>query len=108
MPRSTKVLPQLDPVSRTLKLRLELDNPGHLLRPDMLVNVELPVARPAALTVPADAILASGLRNTVFVDRGNGYFEPREVETGWRHRRPGRNHQGARARASGSSSRAIS
>jgi Cu(I)/Ag(I) efflux system membrane fusion protein len=81
-----KVLPQLDPVSRTLKLRLELDNPGHLLRPDMLVNVELPVARSEALTVPADAILASGLRNTVFVDHGNGYFEPREVETGRRFR----------------------
>ena len=94
----TKVLPQLDPVARTVKLRLELDNPGHLLRPDMLVNVELPVARPAALTVPADAILASGLRNTVFVDRGNGYFEPREVETGWRHGGRVEDHQGARAR----------
>ena len=104
----TKVLPQLDPVSRTLKLRLELDNPGHLLRPDMLVNVEIPVARPAAMTVPADAILASGLRKTVFVDRGNGYFEPREVETGRRLRRPGRDHEGARPRASGSSSRATS
>ena len=81
----TKVLPQLDPGSRTLKVRLELDNPGHLLRPDLLVNVEIPVTRPPALTVPADAILASGLRKTVFVDRANGYFEPREVETGWRH-----------------------
>jgi RND family efflux transporter MFP subunit len=81
----TKVLPQLDPGSRTLKVRLELDNPGHQLRPDMLVNVEFPVTRPPALTVPADAVLASGLRKTVFVDRGNGYFEPREVETGWRH-----------------------
>jgi len=35
--------------------------------------------------VPADAVLDSGLRKTVFVDRGNGLFEPREVETGWRH-----------------------
>jgi Cu(I)/Ag(I) efflux system membrane fusion protein len=34
--------------------------------------------------VPADAILDSGLKKTIFVDRGNGYFEPREVETGWR------------------------
>jgi RND family efflux transporter MFP subunit len=80
-----KVLPQLDPSSRTLKVRLELDNPGHVLRPDMFVNVEFPVTRPPALTVPADAILESGLNRTVFVDRGNGYFEPREVETGWRH-----------------------
>lgn len=80
-----KVLPQLDPVARTLKVRLELENPGHVLRPEMFVNVELAVARPPALTVPADAILASGLSRTVFVDRGNGFFEPREVETGWRH-----------------------
>ena len=41
-----------------------------------------PARRP--LTVPADAILDSGLRKTVFVDRGNGFFEPRQVETGWR------------------------
>ncbi|MBI5578106.1 MAG: efflux RND transporter periplasmic adaptor subunit [Deltaproteobacteria bacterium] len=81
----TKVLPQLDPGSRTLKVRLELDNPDHFLRPDMFVNVEFPVVRSPALTVQADAILESGLRKTVFVERGNGYFEPREVETGWRH-----------------------
>jgi membrane fusion protein, copper/silver efflux system len=81
----TKVLPQLDPISRTLKVRIELDNPGHVLRPEMFVNVELPVTRPPALTVPADAILESGMNRTVFVDRGSGFFEPREVETGWRH-----------------------
>ena len=80
-----KVLPQFDPNSRTLKVRLELDNPGYVLRPDMFVDVEFPVTLPPALTVPADAILDSGLRKTVFVDRGNGFFEPREVETGWRH-----------------------
>ena len=36
-------LPQLDPQTRTLKTRFELDNPGHLLLPDMFVDVELPV-----------------------------------------------------------------
>ena len=80
----SKVLPQFDANSRTLKVRLELDNPGYVLRPDMFVDVEFPVTLPPALTVPADAILDSGLRKTVFVDRGNGFFEPREVETGWR------------------------
>ena len=48
------------------------------------MDVEFPVTRPPAMTVPADAILDSGLRKTVFVDRGNGFFEPRQVETGWR------------------------
>ncbi len=78
------VLPQFDAVSRTLKVRLELDNPGYALKPDMLVDVEFPVTRPSTLTVPSDAVLDSGIRKTVFVDRGNGFFEPRRVETGWR------------------------
>ena len=47
-------------------------------------DVEFPVDLPATLVVPADAIVDSGLRKTVFVDRGNGHFEPRLVETGWR------------------------
>jgi YHS domain-containing protein len=50
----------------------------------MFVDVEFPVQLPPAITVPMDAILDSGLKKTVFVDRGNGEFEPREVETGWR------------------------
>jgi Cu(I)/Ag(I) efflux system membrane fusion protein len=78
------VLPQFDPASRTLKVRLEMDNPGYTLRPDMFVDAEIPIQLPPAITVAADAILDSGLQRTVFVDRGNGIFEPREVETGWR------------------------
>jgi Cu(I)/Ag(I) efflux system membrane fusion protein len=78
------VLPQFDAASRTMKVRLELDNPGYTLRPDMFVDVEFPVILPSALTAPTDAILDSGLRKTVFVDQGSGLFEPREVETGWR------------------------
>jgi len=78
------VLPQFDAASRTLKVRLELDNPGYILRPDMFVDVEFPVTLPPALTVPSDAVLDSGLKKTVFVDHGNGFFEPRQVETGWR------------------------
>src|ERR1035438_3561759 len=50
----------------------------------MFVDVDFSVALPKAVTIPADAVLDSGLRKTVFVDRGNGYFEPRAVETGWR------------------------
>jgi membrane fusion protein, copper/silver efflux system len=77
-------LPQFDAQSRTLKTRFELDNRDHSLQPDMFVDVELDVEMPPAITVPADAVFDSGLRKTVFVDRGNGNFEPRKVETGWR------------------------
>ncbi|HEU5263301.1 MAG TPA: efflux RND transporter periplasmic adaptor subunit, partial [Gaiellaceae bacterium] len=76
--------PIFDEATLTLKVRLEASNPQQALKPGMFVDVEFPVDFPAALVVPADAIVDSGLRKTVFVDRGNGYFEPRLVETGWR------------------------
>ena len=82
--RVSDVLPQFDPITRTLKLRLEAENPDYLMRPDMFVDVELPLHLPPAIRIPADAVLDSGRRKIVFVDRGNGFFEPREVETGSR------------------------
>ena len=82
--RMKDVLPQFDPQSRTLKTRFELDNPGYILRPDMFVDVDLHVEMPAALTVPADAVIDSGKQKTVFVEHGDGNFEPRLIETGWR------------------------
>jgi Cu(I)/Ag(I) efflux system membrane fusion protein len=80
----SQVLPIFDPATRTLKVRLELDNPDYLLRPDMFVDAVFPIKLPPTISVPVDAVLDSGLKKTVFVDRGNGYFEPRKVETGWR------------------------
>jgi Cu(I)/Ag(I) efflux system membrane fusion protein len=74
--------PQVDPMTRTLKVRLNMDNPGVLLKPEMYADVEFIVNIPAKLTVPADAVLNAGDRKTVFIDRGNGYFEPRQVKTG--------------------------
>jgi Cu(I)/Ag(I) efflux system membrane fusion protein len=76
--------PIFDEATLTLKVRLEAANPKLALKPGMFVDVEFPVDLPPMLVVPADAIVDSGLRKTVFVDRGNGYFEPRLVETGWR------------------------
>jgi RND family efflux transporter MFP subunit len=76
--------PQVDPMTRTLKVRLNMDNPGVLLKPDMYADVEFQVNIPSRLTVPADAVLNAGERKTVFIDRGNGYFEPRQVKTGER------------------------
>lgn len=81
--RVDDVLPQFDPASRALRVRLTAANPGYALRPDMFVEVEVPVHLQAAVTVPADAVLDSGLVKSVFVDRGEGAFERRTVETGW-------------------------
>ena len=82
--RISNVLPQVDPSTRTLKLRLEADNPDLALRPDMFVDVELPVSVHAGLTVPLDALIDSGREQRVFVERGSGVFEPRQVHVGWR------------------------
>jgi membrane fusion protein, copper/silver efflux system len=82
--RVSAALPQFDGASRTLKVRLQVDNPGYILRPDMFVDVELSVVRAPALVVPAEAVFDSGLSRTVFVEREVGVFEPRPVETGWR------------------------
>lgn len=78
------VLPQFDPATRTMKMRLVAENPGFVLRPDMFLNVEIPLSGPAAIVVPVDAVLDTGLKKTVFVAREGGYFEPRPVETGRR------------------------
>jgi len=76
--------PIFDEATRTLKVRLETDNPGFALKPGMFVDVRFDLELPPSLVAPAEAIVDSGLRKTVFVDLGDGYFEPRAVDTGWR------------------------
>jgi membrane fusion protein, copper/silver efflux system len=82
--RVSNVLPQVDPETRVLKLRLEANNPGFALRPNMFVDVELPVSGPPGLTVPQDAVIDSGHEQRVFVERSAGVFEPHSVKVGWR------------------------
>jgi RND family efflux transporter MFP subunit len=82
---SSTVLPQFDATTQSFTLRLEADNPGFVLRPDMFVDVDFQVLYQSTMTVPADAVVVSGLRSHVFVERSPGVFEPREVETGRRH-----------------------
>ncbi len=76
------VQPEVDAATRTLKIRIEAENPNHALKPDMFVDVDFRVRRTPQVTVPAEAVLDSGLKKTVFVDLGEGYLEPRQVETG--------------------------
>ncbi len=82
--RVSRAEPTFDEATRTLKVRLETANPGFALKPGMFVDVRFEIELPPSLAVPAEAIVDSGLRKTVFVDRGEGHFEPRAVETGWR------------------------
>ena len=82
--RVTAILSEVDPNTRTMKLRLEADNPGYALRPDMFVDVDLPGSAPAGFTVPEDALIDSGREQRVFVQRSKGTFEPRTVHVGRR------------------------
>jgi len=76
------ILPEIDPGTRTVKLRFEVENPNLELRPGMFVDVDLAIQIPSGLSVPADAVLDSGLSKQVFVERGDGMFEARQVDTG--------------------------
>jgi RND family efflux transporter MFP subunit len=78
------IYPSVDPQTRTLRARLKVANPGMILRPGMYANVSIEQALGYQLTVPQDAVLNSGTRQVVFVDRGDGHFEPREVMIGQR------------------------
>jgi Cu(I)/Ag(I) efflux system membrane fusion protein/cobalt-zinc-cadmium efflux system membrane fusion protein len=78
------IYPQLDMDTRTAKVRIVFSNPGLRLKPGMFVNVSLKVPMGRQLVIPASAILQSGTRQIAFVDRGNGYLEPREVQLGAR------------------------
>ncbi len=81
----TYVYPTLTAETRTVPVRIELANPGNLLKPGMFAEVELPVgAKGSVLTVPTSAVIDSGTRRIVLVQSGEGKFEPREVKTGAR------------------------
>jgi Cu(I)/Ag(I) efflux system membrane fusion protein len=80
----TYVNPTVEEKTRTVKLRIELANEGRLLKPDMFVDVRLRADLGTGLSVPESAVIDSGGRTLVFLDRGEGRFDPREVSLGVR------------------------
>src|SRR5438128_7820661 len=78
------IYPQVDMGTRTARVRLIFPNPGLKLTPGMFVNAVLQVRTGTQLVIPANGVLPSGTRQIVFVNRGDGYLEPREVELGAR------------------------
>lgn len=82
--RVSDVPPFFDPMSKTFKVRFEVDNPGLVLRPDMLVDAEVELVGVEGLHIPVDAVLDSGTQASVFVDLGNGNFERRRTVLGAR------------------------
>lgn len=81
----TYVYPTLKAETRTVPVRVELANPGLVLKPSMFAQVELPVpSKGQAVTVPLSAVIDSGTRSIVLVQAKEGRFEPREVRLGQR------------------------
>lgn len=76
------VLPQLDAMTRTIPVRLVFPNSGLKLRPGMYVNVRVGLPLGRQMLVPASAVFHSGTRNLLFINKGGGEIEPREVELG--------------------------
>ncbi|PYQ58550.1 MAG: efflux RND transporter periplasmic adaptor subunit, partial [Acidobacteria bacterium] len=82
--RITFIGPVIAAQTRTASVRLELDNAAGLLKPDMYVDVILQEPAASVIAVPESAVMNTGTRSVVFIARGNGAFEPRQVATGGR------------------------
>lgn len=77
------IYPYLDRKSRSNNIRLVFDNPDLILKPDMFATIRIYVpSAGSSLAVPAESVIYSGKRQIVFVTKGDGKFEPREVRTG--------------------------
>jgi Cu(I)/Ag(I) efflux system membrane fusion protein len=76
------IYPSLNPETRTAKVRFEFPNPHGKLKPEMYANVEIKVHMGQRLAVPEGAIIDTGIRQMAIIDKGSGYFEPREVKVG--------------------------
>ena len=84
--RVTFVLHELEMATRTAKVRIEVANPDHRIKHEMFVEVEIDAGANDAprLVVPASAVIDSGNRQIVLLDKGDGRFEPRAVKLGVR------------------------
>ena len=74
--------PFLEEAKRTAKVRIDIPNPDFKLRPAMYVNAELAMDMGEGLTIPVSAVMPTGTRNVVFINKGEGKLEPRIVQLG--------------------------
>lgn len=80
--RVEEILPQVEQATRTVQVRLLVENAGILLKPGMFVNVDLKSSLGRRLAVPASAVMDTGMKQVVFLNKGGGAIEPREVVLG--------------------------
>jgi membrane fusion protein, copper/silver efflux system len=80
--RVTFIAPTVDPMTRTVKVRSEFDNADGALKPDMFGDVVIEQPARQVVVVPDSAVLQTGTRSVVFLVKGDGTFEPREISIG--------------------------
>lgn len=80
--RVSFIAPTVDPMTRTVKVRIEFDNRDAALKPDMFADVVIRQPERQVVAVPDSAVLRTGTRSLVFLDHADGTFEPREVVLG--------------------------
>lgn len=76
------ISPDIDPQTRRAKVRIEFRNPGSSFKPGAYVTVSMKTPTRQELAVPTEAVIDNGDRQYVILARGNGYFEPRQIEIG--------------------------
>lgn len=74
--------PMLDPATRTARVRILVEDPQGLLKPSMYVNVAIAVELGSVIAVPIESVFSTGTQSIVFVDKGQGLFEPHQVTLG--------------------------
>lgn len=80
--RIDQIVPDVDPATRTVRVRLVFTNPGLVLKPGMYVHVNIGIPLGRQLIIPASGVLQAGTREIAFIDHGQGSLEPREIQTG--------------------------
>ncbi|MGA2527248.1 MAG: efflux RND transporter periplasmic adaptor subunit [Smithellaceae bacterium] len=78
------IYPSISAETRTVKIRLKLNNPNYQLKPQMFANIELKINLGKKLMIPESAVIDTGKGMVAYVDLGNGAFEPREIKAGLR------------------------
>ena len=74
----------VDPSTRTAKVRFEFDNTDYNLKPSMFGKVDMQIPMGKKLALSEEAVIDTGKRKIIFVDKGEGHFEPREVKLGFK------------------------
>jgi Cu(I)/Ag(I) efflux system membrane fusion protein len=80
----TFLYPHIDPQTRRGRVRLELQNPEHLLRPDMWASVAIQIPLGEKVLIPASAVIDTGQRFVAFVDGEDAHLQPRELKVGFK------------------------